>query len=383
MSDLIGISIPNHIVEWTLLIVTYPFFSGIIAGGTVITVLVYLLGMKQLEPMERMGHFLGLALIFTAPLCPMFDLKQPFNSLFIPFYPNFTSPILLFFILWTILTFVMLAKTYYMFRRDFEVMSETGGIFAKIAGKLMLGAKNVNPEEDDSKVKVWASISIPVAMFFHAYVGFLMVSMVSMPLWGTPILLVMFLISALVSGVGAAILLYMMRQKIIGEPIDYSIMKIPLILMAVFAGIDLFLLFIEIVTEFYWNTEHWFQIAAVLAYNAIPFAIEVLGLAFILIYGLMSMNSITPRKIVLLSALSLISVYAARWMMVIPAQMIDKGGYGIVEPIIHWTGREGALEVVALFCWATFLFLVFISLAGWKSSFENDHTAEGVINDRE
>lgn len=373
MIDTFSAALPNHIVEWTLLIVTYPFFSGIIAGGTVITVLVYLVGMKQLESVERMGHFLGLALLFTAPLAPMFDLKQPGMSLLIPFYPNLTSPILLFFILWTILTVVMLMKTYYMFRRDFIVQRDNGGLFGALAGLLTFGADDVDADADDKKVKVWAAISIPVAMFFHAYVGFLMVSMASMPLWNSPILLVVFLISALVSGVGAAILLYMMRQKILGEKIDYTILKVPVILMATFAGIDLFLVFIEFVTEWYWNTEHWGQIAAAMAYNFNIFAVEVIGLLFILIYGYMAAGRLNAGNTLILGAVSLIAVYCARWTMVVPAQMIEKGGYGIVEPVVHMTGREGLLEVIALFCWAAFLFLIFVSIAGWKSKYEHAH----------
>lgn len=373
MENLIGVSVPNHIVEWTLLIVTYPFFSGIIAGGTVITVLVYLVGMHKLEALERMGHFLGLALIFVAPLAPMFDLKQPQNSLLIPFYPNFTSPILLFFILWTILTVVMLMKTYYMFRRDFAVRKENGGLFGLFAGILTFGAKDIDGEKDDKKVKFWASFSIPVAMFFHAYVGFLMVSMHSMPLWNSPILLVVFLISALVSGVGAAVLLYMLRQKIISEKIDYSILKVPILLMATFAGVDLFLVFIEFVTEFYWNTEHLALIAAAMQYNIPAFVIEVVGLLFILIYGYYAAGRLHAFNTLMLGIASLVAVLAARWTMVIPAQMIDKGGYGIVEPIIHMTGREGATEMLALYCFAAFLFLLFVRIAGWKSKFENSH----------
>lgn len=369
----IGAALPNHIVEWTLLVVTYPFFSGIIAGGTVITILVYLLGMHKLEAVERMGHFLGLAFIFTAPLFPMFDLKQPVRALFVPLYPNFTSPILLFFILWTTLTIVMLFKTYYMFRRDFVEQAKNETIFGKIAAKLTTGISTIDIEHDDKKVKLWASISIPVAMFFHAYVGFLMVSMHSMPMWNTPILLVMFLVSALVSGVGSAVLLYMMRQKIIGEPIDYSILKVPVVLMAVFAGFDLFLLFLENVSEWYWNTQHWHLIAMAMSHNIVAYIIEIVGLFFILIYGLRSAGHLDAQRTLVLGLMSLIAVYAARWTMVIPAQMIDKGHRGIVEPIIHWYGREGFLEVLALCCWAAFLFLLFISISGWKSKYEQSH----------
>ena len=59
MIEAVGPTLPNHIVEWTVLIVTYPFFTGIVAGSTVITALVYLFGLRNLEQLERVGHFLA------------------------------------------------------------------------------------------------------------------------------------------------------------------------------------------------------------------------------------------------------------------------------------------------------------------------------------
>jgi len=187
--------------------VTYPFFTGIVAGSTVITALVYLFGLRNLEQLERVGHFLAIALMLVAPLAPMFDLTQPIRGFLVPFYANISSPIILFFILWSILLMVMFLKSYFLFRRDFVERAKEGGIFGSIAGILTFGAKDINPEEDDKKVKFWAAVSIPVAMFFHAYVGFLMSAMHSMPLWGTSILLLVFLISAVISGIGATVLL--------------------------------------------------------------------------------------------------------------------------------------------------------------------------------
>lgn len=362
-----GPTLPNHIVEWTVLIVTYPFFTGIVAGSTVITALVYLFGLKKLEQLERVGHFLAIALMLVAPLAPMFDLTQPIRAFKVPFYANLSSPIVLFFILWTLLLLVMFLKSYFLFRRDFIERAKEGGLFGSIARVLTFGAKEVNPEEDDKKVKFWAAVSIPVAMFFHAYVGFLMSAMHAMPLWGTSILLLVFLISAVVSGIGATMLLYIVGQSILGEKVDVEALKVPTLVMAAFAGFDLFVLFIEYVSEWYWNAAEWPLIAMAIKANLIFYLVEVIGLLFVLIGGFSSMNR-SLGGITILSIVSLIAVYAARWTMVIPAQMIDKGHRGIVEPHIKLIGREGISEVIALYFLVFFLFLVFVSIAGWKSA---------------
>ncbi|MEM1964448.1 MAG: NrfD/PsrC family molybdoenzyme membrane anchor subunit [Candidatus Caldarchaeum sp.] len=369
-----GPTLPNHIVEWGVLIVTYPYFTGIVAGSTVITALVYLFGLRKLEQLERVGHFLAIALMLVAPLAPMFDLTQPIRAFKVPFYPNFSSPIILFFILWTILLLVMFLKSYFLFRRDFIQKAKEGGIWGSIAGFLTFGARDVRPEEDDKKVKFWAGVSIPVAMFFHAYVGFLMSAMHSMPLWGTSILLLVFLISAVVSGIGATLLLYIVGQAILGEKVNPQVLKVPTLVMASFAGFDLFVLFIKYVSEWYWNTAEWPLIAMAIKANMLFYLVEFVGLLFVLIGGLTSLNS-TVGGISLLSIVSLISVYAARWTMVIPAQMIDKGHRGIVEPHIKLIGREGITEVIALYFLVFFLFFLFVSIAGWKSASHKEEVA--------
>ena len=366
-----GPTLPNHIVEWTVLIVTYPFFTGIVAGSTVVTALVYLFGLKKLEQLERVGHFLALALMLAAPLAPMFDLTMPIRAFKVPFYANPSSPIVLFFILWNTLLAVMLLKSYFLFRRDFIERAKEGGLFGSIAKALTFGATNVDPEADDRRVKFWAAVSIPVAMFFHAYVGFLMSAMHSMPLWGTSILLLVFLISAVVSGIGTTMLLYIVGQSILGEKIDVEALRVPTLVMAAFAGFDLFVLFIEYVSEWYWNTAEWPLIAMAIKANLIFYLIEVIGLLFVCIGGFSSLNR-GLGGITLLSIVSLIAVYAARWTMVIPAQMIDKGHRGIVYPHIKLIGREGISEVIALYFLVFFLFLVFVSIAGWKSALHKE-----------
>jgi predicted membrane protein len=362
-------TLPNHIVEWPVLIVTYPFFTGIVAGATVISALVYLFGLKKLEQMERVGHFLSLSLMLVAPLAPLFDLTVPIRGFMVPLYANFTSPIVLFFIFWTSLFAVMILKSYFLFRRDFVERAKGEDFFGKIAGILTFNVKNINPEEDDKKVKLWAKVSIPVAMFFHAYVGFLMTAMHSVPLWGTSILLLVFLISAVVSGLGAVILLYVVGQRILGEKVEPEELKIPVLVMSVFAGFDLFVLFIEYVTEWYWNAAEWHLIAMALKANFLAYLIEIVGLFYVLIGGFTSLRK-SMNGIIRLSAVSVIAVYAARWTMVIPAQMIDKGNRGIVYPHIKLIGREGITEVISLFFLVFFLFFLFTAIAGYKPAHE-------------
>ncbi|MDW8066910.1 MAG: NrfD/PsrC family molybdoenzyme membrane anchor subunit [Aquificaceae bacterium] len=373
MIESLGVALPNHKVEWTVLIVTYPFFSGIVAGSTVISLLVYLLGYKNLAHLERVGHFVALSCLLVAPLAPLFDLTMPARGFLVPFYPNLSSPIFLFFVFWTLLFIVMLLKSYFLLRRDFIGRAKEGGFFGSLAGFLTFGARDVNPEEDDKKVRFWALISFPLAFAFTGYVGFLLSAMQAVPMWGSHILIPVFLVSAVVSGIGASLFFYLVGNSFQEISVRAEDLRLPVVIMAVFAGLDLLLLFLEIILEWYWNTAHWPLLASAMGANLLSYLIAILALLFVFLGGFTGLGRSTGG-ITLLSIASLLGIYAMRWITVIPPQMVDKGGRAVVSPHIKLIGREGFSEVIALFLLGLFFILLFASVAGWRSTHHKEVT---------
>src|SRR5205809_7243284 len=63
-------------------------------------------------------------------------------------------------------------------------------------------------------------IGIPSAFMLHGYVGFIFGSIKANPWWSTPLMPVVFLFSAMVSGIAAVMLLYMAAMKFKGRSID-------------------------------------------------------------------------------------------------------------------------------------------------------------------
>ncbi len=59
-----------------------------------------------------------------------------------------------------------------------------------------------------------AAIGIPVACFLHGYAGFIFGSVKANALWMTPLMPVIFICSAVVSGVALCILTYVVVQEI-------------------------------------------------------------------------------------------------------------------------------------------------------------------------
>jgi len=156
----------------------------------------------------------------------------------------------------------------------------------------------------------------------------------------------------------------------VGEEVKAEDLNVPMLVMASFAGFDLFVLFIKYVSEWCWNTAEWPLIAMAIKANILAYLIEVLGLLFITIAGFSSFRK-SVSGATILSIVSLIAIYAARWTMVIPAQMIDKGHRGIVYPHIKLIGREGITEVIALYFLVFFLFFLFVSIAGYKPAYKH------------
>jgi formate-dependent nitrite reductase membrane component NrfD len=61
-------------------------------------------------------------------------------------------------------------------------------------------------------------IGIPSAFLLHGYVGFIFGSVKANPWWSTPLMPVVFLFSAMVSGIAAVMVLYVVSMKLRKRP---------------------------------------------------------------------------------------------------------------------------------------------------------------------
>src|SRR5207244_1265997 len=63
-------------------------------------------------------------------------------------------------------------------------------------------------------------IGIPSAFLLHGYVGFIFGSIKANPWWSTPLMPIVFIFSAMVSGIAAVLLLYMLSAWLRGQALD-------------------------------------------------------------------------------------------------------------------------------------------------------------------
>ena len=88
---------------------------------------------------------------------------------------------------------------------------------------LTLGSENISPAArriDDKVGYVVTVIGIPSAFLLHGYVGFIFGSVKANPWWSSPLMPIVFLFSAMVSGIAAVLMLYMALMQVEKMPID-------------------------------------------------------------------------------------------------------------------------------------------------------------------
>ena len=82
---------------------------------------------------------------------------------------------------------------------------------------LTLGVYDISEESlkrDEKAIKILAGVGIPVACFLHGYAGFIFGSVKANALWMTPLMPVIFIMSAIVSGIALCLLTYIIVMEI-------------------------------------------------------------------------------------------------------------------------------------------------------------------------
>ena len=88
---------------------------------------------------------------------------------------------------------------------------------------MTLGSNNISERSlhiDDKVGWIVTLVGIPSAFLLHGYVGFIFGSIKANPWWSSPLMPVVFIFSAMVSGIAAVMLLYMAMTKLRGQKID-------------------------------------------------------------------------------------------------------------------------------------------------------------------
>jgi Ni/Fe-hydrogenase subunit HybB-like protein len=218
---------PNEYIYWSIQIVMYPFMTGLVAGAFVLSSLYHVFGVQQLKEIARFALVFSFALLFAAPMPIILHLQFPFRGIEIFMTPHFTSAIAAFGIVFFTYGAIVASELWFLYRKHFvevalplkEKQDKSLGEWIRylIFCSLTLGVYDVSEEalkRDEKAIRVLAGLGIPVACFLHGYAGFIFGSVKANALWMTPLMPVIFIMSAVVSGIALCLLTYIVTMEV-------------------------------------------------------------------------------------------------------------------------------------------------------------------------
>src|SRR5574341_74217 len=221
-----GYMYPNEMeLQWSILIVLYPFITGLVAGAFILASLERVFRVESVKPTYRLALLTALAFLLVAPLPLQLHLGHPERSLEMYLTPHTASAMAMFgFVYLWYLMAVLVLEIWLDYRREIVELARTAsGPLRHVYRLLTLGSNDVSQEAlrvDERASFVVTLVGIPSAFLLHGYVGFIFGSVKANPWWSTPLMPIVFLFSAIVSGIAAVMLLYMAITRLRGLAID-------------------------------------------------------------------------------------------------------------------------------------------------------------------
>lgn len=370
-----GFVYPNEgEVQWSLLIVVYPYLTGLLAGAWLIPSLYYVFGLRVMRPVARLSLLVGLSFLLVAPVPLQAHLGRPERAFEIFLTPHFTSAMAGFGYIWLISVLVLTGETWLAFRPDIvRYAQETRGPLRPLFWALALGSMDVSEKAlatDQRVIKVLALIGIPMAFGMHGYVGFLFAGIKANPWWSTPLMPIIFTMSSVVSGTALLTIVYIVIARVERAPVDHECLRGLAGWLFGFYAVDVALEGLEILSEAYRGEDSWPVIWELITRHiAVSFVGIQLLLGSLLPLAILAWVLITHprwdgfiRAMIYASALTLLGVFAMRWNIVIGGQLLSKSMRGFLEYIPPIGGREGvaAAALIMMLPFYVFSALVFL-----------------------
>jgi len=166
-----------------IFIAIYFYLTGLSAGSFILSTFAYGFGMEKFKPIGRIGVVLATVLLVIAPLFLLLHIGMPQRAWHLFTYLNFSSPITWGTYLLILYPINCLIYAYFMFKENIKL------------------------------TKMFGFIGLPLAILVHGYTGFILAFGKARALWNTALMPILFLASAIVSGIALIILVYSIKER--------------------------------------------------------------------------------------------------------------------------------------------------------------------------
>jgi Ni/Fe-hydrogenase subunit HybB-like protein len=357
-----GYIYPNEAeLQWSILIVLYPFLTGLVAGAFILASLERVFKVESVKPTYRLALLTALAFLLVAPLPLQLHLGHPERSYEMYLTPHTSSAMAMFgFVYLWYLMAVLLLEIWLDYRKDIVLFSQSKtGVLRWIYKALTLGSDNISARAlhiDERVGWIVTLIGIPSAFLLHGYVGFIFGSVKANPWWSSPLMPVVFVFSAMVSGIAAVLLLYVFTTRVRGKAVDMRCADtIARYLLYMFI-IDFSLEMLDLLHRVYEADESYrsldFMVHTRLFFSHVVLQIflgTILPIAVLAATQVAKFSEAVRKWMyVFAGVMTLIGIFAMRWNVVIAGQLFSKSFLGYTTYKLEFASREGLLPAIAL-----------------------------------
>jgi predicted membrane protein len=356
-----GYVYPNEtVIAWSVLIVVYPYLTGLVAGAFTVSSLYQVFGMQRFKPVAHLALLTSLCCMLVVPTPLLLHLGHPERAFNAVITPHPTSAFAIFGYAAGFYAILLILETWFVFRPYIVQQAQrTKGPFGWFYRVLSLGSYDLSEKAmryDRKWIFALAVIGIPAAHGLHGYVGFVFGSLKSREWWSSDLMPAVFLFSAIISGTALLIVLYVVTCKLRKVPVDLPCLKGMGYTLWGFMLFTLLLEGVEFASLVYRGRE---GIDVIMEYVKGPLVVPFFVLQFgvgsllpLLVLTFMIWRGTTGKTLITGVAASavlvLLAVLMMRWNVVVGGQEIAKTGKGLLayHPVIF--GREGVLAAAAV-----------------------------------
>lgn len=364
-----GYIYPNEFeLQWGLLIVLYPYVTGLVAGAFILASLERVFNVKEVQPTYRLALLTALAFLLVAPLPLLGHLGHPERSYEIFLTPNRQSAMAMFgFVYAWYLAVVLLLEVWFEWRKDMVLEAQRSqGLKRWFYSALTLGATDLSEQSlrfDDLAGRWITIVGIPSAFLLHGYVGFIFGSVKANPWWSSVLMPVVFLFSAIVSGIALVLILYIVTNLIRSRPVDMPCVDKLATFLFYAIVLDVSLEALDFIHRLY-ESEESIEILAQMVQGRLFISLIVLQLVLGTLVPLLLLGVFSPalrlgnrirgspelRRLIylLVAVLVEIGIFSIRWNVVVGGQLFSKSLRGLTVYKVELLGAEGLAIAIAL-----------------------------------
>nr|VFK52600.1 MAG: Ni/Fe-hydrogenase 2 integral membrane subunit HybB [Candidatus Kentron sp. TUN]VFK53098.1 MAG: Ni/Fe-hydrogenase 2 integral membrane subunit HybB [Candidatus Kentron sp. TUN] len=365
---------PNNThIHWTLMVVIYPFITGLVAGTFLISSLPRVFRVRYLENISNFALITALCFGCFATLPLLLHLGQPQRAFEIYITPHLTSSVSIFGYVYGSYMLLLMLQVWLSYRRYFiERANKTTGIPRMLWTGLTLGVTRYTPDSarvDQRIITFLGTIGIPWAflLLLYGYVGFIFGTVKAKVWLAMPLQPLIFLLAAITSGIAILLLLYTFIRWRTKKPYDFAMVKKLIVLLSIAFALNIAMEILQVrYVQHEHDGHHWsllqpllsgplfytYTIGQMLICSTIPIVIGVCIVVF------------KAREKVLLylanisCLLVLLQVLLMRFNVIIGKQLVSNSERGLVEYHLDFFGKEGVLMAVVLFLMPFILYFI-------------------------